>query len=142
MTKIQITILAIIALAAIFAFIEALADDNVIETAHKDFDRKEFHLLGWTRRAFVISTAVLVHFGFAYIALEMLTLAGITFWLVFEAVISCRLVGSPFFVGSSAYTDKLIRKLAWLMDDHPEDVKQLLMLLALCVAVVVALTQF
>lgn len=135
-------ILLIVVLAAVFAFIEASADDNIIDTASAKLDRKKFHFLGFTRRAFVICAAVLVHFGFAPIALSTISLAGTSFWLVFEVIISYKIKGSIFFVGSSANTDVLMRRAAFLMNLDAEEVKMLVMLMTFCIAVVIASTQF
>ncbi|WP_299755304.1 hypothetical protein [uncultured Pontibacter sp.] len=132
----------IVVLAAIFGFIEACADDNIIDTASARLDRKKFHLLGWTRRAFVICAAALVHFGFAYIALATISLAAVSFWLVFEAVISHKIKGSILFVGSSANSDVIMRRIAWLADMEPEEVKVAAMLIAFWAAVAIASTQF
>lgn len=135
-------VLLIIVLSAAFAFIEASADDNIIDTASAKLDRKKFHLLGWTRRAFVICSAVLVHFGFANIALATVALSGISFWLVFEAVISCKIKGSILFVGSSANTDVLMRWFALRIGIDPEELKAAAMLLFFLLAVAIASTQF
>lgn len=135
-------VLLIVLLSAAFGFIESCADDNIIDTASARLDRKKFHMLGFTRRAFVICSAVLVHFGFAPIALATIGLAGISFWLVFEANISYKLKGSIVFVGSSANTDLLMRKAALIADMDPEELKAAVMLIAFLVAVAIASTQF
>lgn len=129
-------VLAIVLLAVAFGAIEATADEVTIKTAGKDLDRGWFHGLNLTRRAFVIGAAVLVHFGFAPLALAVLALAGIVFWLVFESILCYGLKGTPFFVGTTAKTDILMRKVGdWLPFSSAEDVKVSVMLVLFVAAV-------
>jgi hypothetical protein len=129
--------LILLALVALFAFIEVHADDNVIRTAPLKFNRDIFHRFGFLRRAFVVITGILLSFGLTLTALASLVLATAAFWVVFEAGLSHRIWGTFYKVGTTAKTDLQIRRLANRLGESPEHTKMLLMVWVLYLALIV-----
>ena len=106
------TILLITLLSAFYGFIEYSADDNVIDTATGEFNRKIFHKYNVIERGFVMGIVSFLFGQFTFTTVGVFVYSIIVFYLVFDGGISVKLFNSFFGVGTTAWVDQNIRAAA------------------------------